>query len=101
MNYKVPVIPGDGIGPEIIAEGKEGFGGSSRQARLLPGVDGVSSGGGALSEDRGAGERRDPQRAGAAIRAIYLGAIGDPRVKPGDPGEGRYSWPCASTLISM
>ena len=23
MNYKVPVIPGDGIGPEIIAEGKK------------------------------------------------------------------------------
>jgi len=23
MNYKVPVIPGDGIGPEIIAEGRK------------------------------------------------------------------------------
>ena len=82
MNYKVPVIPGDGIGPEIIAEGKKvleaaadkhGF--SLEWIEYSLGAEHYLKTGELVSEET--------LKELAAYRAIYLGAIGDPRVKPG------------------
>jgi 3-isopropylmalate dehydrogenase len=82
MNYKVPVIPGDGIGPEIIVEGKKvleaagdkhGF--SIEWIEYPQGAEHYLQTGELVSEET----LKDLSN----YRAIYLGAIGDPRVKPG------------------
>ncbi|NYT02109.1 MAG: isocitrate/isopropylmalate dehydrogenase family protein [Methanosarcinales archaeon] len=82
MKYKVPVIPGDGIGPEIIAEGekvleaaaeKHGFG--IEWTEYLLGAEHYLKTGELVSEET--------LKELSAYQAIYLGAIGDPRVKPG------------------
>jgi 3-isopropylmalate dehydrogenase len=82
MNYKVPVIPGDGIGPEIVAEGckvleavadKHGF--SIDWIEYPLGAEHYLKTGELVSEET----LKELSR----YRAIYLGAIGDPRVKPG------------------
>jgi len=82
MNYRVPVIPGDGIGPEIIEEGKKvleaaadkyGFG--IEWTEYLLGAEHYLKTGELVSEDT--------LKELSGYRAIYLGAIGDPRVKPG------------------
>lgn len=82
MNYKVPVIPGDGIGPEIIAEGKKvleaaadkhGF--SLEWIEYPLGAEHFLQTGELVSEET--------LKELSKYRAIYLGAIGDPRVKPG------------------
>ncbi len=82
MNYKVPVIPGDGIGPEIIAEGKKvleaaadkhGF--SLDWIEYPLGAEHYLKTGELVSEET--------LKSLGKYKAIYLGAIGDPRVKPG------------------
>lgn len=82
MNYKVPVIPGDGIGPEIIAEGekvleaageKHGF--SIDWIDFPLGAENYLKTGELVSEET--------LKELSKYRAIYLGAIGDPRIKPG------------------
>lgn len=82
MNYKVPVIPGDGIGPEIIAEGrkvleaagvKHGF--SFDWIEFPLGAENYLKTGELVSEET--------LKELSNYRAIYLGAIGDPRIKPG------------------
>jgi len=95
MNYKVPVIPGDGIGPEIIAEGKKVMEAAAdkhgfsldwteypldaetliREGRLVKS--------GELYVSKGPVIEEEILRELKSYRAIYLGAIGDPRVKPG------------------
>jgi len=82
LNYKVPVIPGDGIGPEIIAEGKKvleaaadkrGF--SLDWIEYPLGAEHYLKTGELVSEET--------LKSLGKYKAIYLGAIGDPRVKPG------------------
>jgi len=82
MNYRVPVIPGDGIGPEIIAAGKEvleaaadkhGF--SLQWIEHPLGAEHYLKTGELISEET--------LKELKQYRAIYLGAIGDPRVPPG------------------
>ncbi len=82
MNYKVPVIGGDGIGPEIIAEGqkvleaaadKHNF--SLEWIEYSIGAEHYLKTGELISEET--------LKELSGYRAIYLGAIGDPRVKPG------------------
>jgi len=80
--YKIPVIPGDGIGPEIIAEGKkvidaagEKFGFDVEWIGYPHGADHYLETGELISEDALAEL--------AKYRTIYLGSIGDPRVAPG------------------
>ncbi len=82
MNYKVPVIPGDGIGPEIVAEGckvleaaadKHGF--SIDWVEYPLGAEHYLKTGELVSEET--------LKELSGYRAIFLGAIGDPRVKPG------------------
>jgi isocitrate/isopropylmalate dehydrogenase len=82
MNYKVPVIPGDGIGPEIIAEGKkvleatgEKHGFSIDWIEFPLGAENYLKTGELVSEET--------LKELSNYRAIYLGAIGDPRIKPG------------------
>lgn len=81
-SYKVALIPGDGIGPEIIAEGRkvveavseiEGF---KVEWRVYPfGADHYLDTKELLPEDS--------LRELEGMDSIYLGALGDPRVKPG------------------
>jgi len=80
--YKIPVIAGDGIGPEIIAEGKkvidaagEKFGFDVEWIGYPHGADHYLETGELISEDALAELAKYP--------VIYLGSIGDPRVAPG------------------
>ncbi|WP_445475071.1 isocitrate/isopropylmalate dehydrogenase family protein [Methanococcoides methylutens] len=80
--YKVPVLPGDGIGPEIIAEGKkvidaagEKFGFDVDWIEYPHGADHYLATGELISEDT-LKELSD-------YEAIYLGSIGDDRIAPG------------------
>jgi tartrate dehydrogenase/decarboxylase/D-malate dehydrogenase len=82
LKYKVPVIPGDGIGPEIVAEGmkvaeaaaeKHGFDLEWKEYSL--GADHYLKTGELVGEET----LKDLSK----YKAIYLGSIGDPRVKPG------------------
>ncbi len=81
-HYKIPVIPGDGIGPEIIAEGckvidaaGERFGFDVEWEKYPHGADHYLKTGELISEDTLAELNKYP--------VIYLGSIGDPRVAPG------------------
>ncbi|MDD1672704.1 MAG: isocitrate/isopropylmalate dehydrogenase family protein [Methanomicrobiales archaeon] len=80
--HRIAVIPGDGIGPEIIAEGRkvldaagERFGFEIRWQEFDIGAERYLRSGKLLTE-------RD-LKALSQCRAIYFGAIGDERVKPG------------------
>lgn len=78
----MPVIPGDGIGPEIIAEGKRVLeAAGDRHGFQLEWIEYD------LGADRyletGMLVDEDILKELSAYRAIYLGSIGDPRVKPG------------------
>lgn len=80
--YKIPVIPGDGIGPEIIAEGRkvidaagEKFGFDVEWVEFPQGADHYLQTGELISLDTLAELSNYP--------VIYLGSIGDPRISPG------------------
>ena len=82
MRYTVPLIPGDGIGPEIIAEGckvleaaadKHNFSLDWKEYEL--GAEHYLKTGELVSEET--------LKELSSFPAIFLGAIGDPRVKPG------------------
>ncbi len=80
--YRVPVMPGDGIGPEIIAEGRKVVDAVSEVDSFeidwidYPhGADHYLATGELISEDTLKELRK--------YRSIYLGALGDPRVEPG------------------
>ncbi len=80
--YKVPVLPGDGIGPEIIAEGKkvidaagEKFGFDVDWIEFPQGADHYLETGELISEDT--------LKELSNYKAIYLGSIGDDRIAPG------------------
>lgn len=82
MNYKVPVIGGDGIGPEIIAEGKKVLEAAADKhnfslewVEYSIGAEHYLETGELISEET--------LKELSGYPAIYLGAIGDPRVKPG------------------
>jgi tartrate dehydrogenase/decarboxylase/D-malate dehydrogenase len=80
--YKIAAIGGDGIGPEIVAEGKkvleaagERFNFSIDWTDFDIGADRYLTNGELLTED----DTKELSK----FRAIYFGAIGDERVKPG------------------
>lgn len=82
MKYTVPVIPGDGIGPEIVAEGckvleaaadKYNFSLDWKEYSL--GAEHYLKTGELVSEET--------LKELSKYRALFLGAIGDPRVRPG------------------
>ncbi|TFH43925.1 MAG: isocitrate/isopropylmalate dehydrogenase family protein [ANME-2 cluster archaeon] len=80
--YKVPVIAGDGIGPEIIAEGRkvidaagEVYGFDVEWIDYPHGADHYLKTGELISEDA--------LKELNTYKNIYLGSIGDPRIEPG------------------
>jgi len=80
--YKIPVIPGDGIGPEVIFEGRkvidaagERFGFDIEWIEYPHGADHYLETGELISE----GTLKEL----SYYPAIYLGSIGDPRIAPG------------------
>ena len=81
--YKIAKIPGDGIGPEIIAEGVKVLDAASDKYNFK--IDWIEYDNGAekylktketITEDT-------LKEIKKKCKAIYLGALGDPRVKPG------------------
>ena len=80
--YNIALIPGDGIGPEIIKEGKKVLELASKQNGVDINWTEYPFGAehylktGELLPDSALKEMED-------MDAIYLGAVGDPRVKPG------------------
>ncbi|MEM2925363.1 MAG: isocitrate/isopropylmalate family dehydrogenase [Methanocellales archaeon] len=82
VKYKIPVIAGDGIGPEVIAEGKKVLDAASEVMGFeiewidFPnGADHYLKTGELISEET--------LKELSKYKAIYLGSIGDDRVKPG------------------
>jgi 3-isopropylmalate dehydrogenase len=82
VKYKVPVIAGDGIGPEVIAEGKKVLDAASEVMNFeiewldLPnGAEHYLKTGELISEET--------LKELSKYKAIYLGSIGDDRIKPG------------------
>ncbi|WNY25788.1 isocitrate/isopropylmalate dehydrogenase family protein [Methanolapillus millepedarum] len=80
--YKIPVIGGDGIGPEIVREGKkvidaagDVFGFDVEWIDYPHGADHYLETGELISEDT--------LKELSKYKAIYLGALGDPRMTPG------------------
>lgn len=82
VTYKIMVIPGDGIGPEVMAEGRkvldtvsevEGFELDWRSSDL--GAERYLKTGRLLTEE----DLEEMDR----VDALYFGAVGDPRVTPG------------------
>ena len=80
--YKIAVIPGDGTGPEVIAQGLKVLEEVARKEKFIYRITYHDYGGerylktGDLLPDAGIEELRK-------MHAIYLGAIGHPDVKPG------------------
>jgi len=80
--YNIALIPGDGIGPEIIKEGKKVIDAASYRYGIKINWTEYPFGAehylktGELLPDSALKEMED-------MDAIYLGAVGDPRVKPG------------------
>lgn len=80
--YSIAVLPGDGTGPEVIAEGVKVLDAAAAKAGMVLDYDYLPLGGEHFLET---GELlgSDTVSRLAAADAIYLGAIGHPRVKPG------------------
>ncbi len=85
--HRIAVIPGDGVGPEVVAEGIKVLEAAGEalnigfEWRRYPfGAEHYLSTGETLSEES--------LRELSACDAIYLGAVGDPRVKPGVLEQG-------------
>jgi tartrate dehydrogenase/decarboxylase/D-malate dehydrogenase len=83
MKYRIALMPGDGIGPEIVDEGvkvvekaSELGGFNIEWVKYDNGSDKYLKTGELITEDT-------LKEIKAKCRAIYLGALGDPRVKPG------------------
>ncbi|MEM2933857.1 MAG: isocitrate/isopropylmalate family dehydrogenase [Halobacteria archaeon] len=82
VKYKIPVIAGDGIGPEVIAEGKkvldavsEVMGFEIEWVHYPNGADHYLKTGELITQET--------LQELSKYKAIYLGSIGDERVKPG------------------
>jgi 3-isopropylmalate dehydrogenase len=81
-SYKIAVIPGDGTGPEVVAEGVKVLDAASRQFGFKLDFTRFDFGGerylktGEVLPDSASSELR-------GFNAIFLGAIGHPGVKPG------------------
>ncbi len=80
--YKIAVIPGDGTGPEVVAEGLKVLAAASKKYNIQYSTKVFDFGGERYLktqktlDDKDINELKD-------YSAIYLGAIGHPDVKPG------------------
>ena len=83
---KIAVIPGDGIGPEIVAQGLRAL--EALQSSFdLPVETFTVAAGAQLYADTGVAIRKDDFQATVAADAVYLGAIGLPHVRYADGTE--------------
>ena len=80
--YKIAVVPGDGTGPEVVAEGIKVLNAVASKCNFCLAYSEQSIGG---EQYLASGEilTDDQIEALAASDAVYLGAIGHPDVKPG------------------
>ena len=82
MSYKIAVIPGDGTGPEVVKEGLKVIEAVSKKFKFTYETKTFDFSGqryldtGKLVDDADVAELKK-------YNAIYLGAVGDPNVKPG------------------
>ncbi len=80
--YKIAVIPGDGTGPEVVAQGLRVLNAAASKYGFKYQTESFDFGGerylatGEILPDSGVEDLK-------AFNAIYLGAIGHPAVKPG------------------
>ncbi len=82
MAYKIAVIPGDGIGPEVVQEGLKCLGALEKKCSLKLEFTSYDFGGGRFLKT---GEVLPPSALEElrGFDAIYLGAVGHPDVAPG------------------
>ena len=80
--YAIAVVPGDGTGPEVVAEGLKVLHAAADRGGFILDLNSFPLGG----ENYLSGGELLPDETVARLRncdAIYLGAIGHPKVKPG------------------
>src|SRR3989339_1321501 len=81
--YKIAVMPGDGIGPEIIAEGRKVIDGVSDNNNFKIDWKEYDNGAEKYLKTKELITEDTLKEIKKSCKAIYLGALGDPRVKPG------------------
>ena len=94
MNYKLAVIPGDGIGPDVVEQTLlvldkvgEKFGHTFQYHKVLAGGCAIDATGGCLPQ-----ETIDVCK---ASDAVLLGAVGSGTPSPGTSGRSGLCWVCA------
>ena len=102
QTYNLVLVPGDGIGPEVIAAGRRVLDAAGRIFGF--GIDWTEIlVGGVAIDAYGTGVRDEDLDKMAASDAVYFGAIGDPKYErsqgEGSPGAGAAAasariWPC-------
>ncbi len=83
MRHKVAVIPGDGVGPEVVREGMKVLKATMETTNGLDLVFEEFPYGGEYYLKTGRLISEDELEELSEFDAIYLGAVGDPRVPPG------------------
>ena len=81
-NYRIAVIPGDGTGPEVVNEGLKVLEAASSKFNFKYETKTFDFGAERYLETGKTIENKDIEEL-RGYNAIYLGAIGDPRVRPG------------------
>ena len=84
--YRIASIGGDGIGPEIIVEGKKLLDAAGERFNFDIQWKNFDIGAEKYLKN-GASSTETDLKELSTFPAIYFGAIGDERVKPGNPGE--------------
>jgi 3-isopropylmalate dehydrogenase len=83
MKYKIAVIPGDGIGPEIIREGRKVLDAVSDKNNFSIEWKEYDNGAEKYLKEKVLMPEETLKEIKKTCKAIYLGALGDPRCKPG------------------
>lgn len=88
MKYKVALMPGDGIGPEIIDEGVKVINKTSELNNFNIEWVNYDNGSDKYLESKELITEDTLKEIKDTCKAIYLGALGDPRIKPGIVEKG-------------
>lgn len=78
LTYKILVLAGDGIGPEVVAEGLKVCETVARQEGVMLQVEEALAGGACL-EAHGVPLQEETIARGRAVDAVFLGAVGGPK----------------------
>ena len=82
MTYKIAVIPGDGTGPEVVAEGLKVLKAVAKKHNFKYTLEDFDFSGKRYLKTGELVSDKDVEKL-KSCDAIYLGAVGDPDVKPG------------------